>query len=84
MKKFYVMVNPFTHNVIVSQKSKDGVDEAELRATDLMDSWISVTMGEILYDIHFYYDKEFSVFIYSDEEYQISHQVKLTIVHKDV
>ena len=84
MKKFDVIVNPFTHNVIVEHKSKDGSETIELKADGLIDSWSSFTMDGFLYDIHFYYDQEFSVSIYTDEEYQIAHQVKLSIVHKDV
>lgn len=84
MKKFDVIVNPFTHNVIVSHKSKEGSEVVEFKADGLIDSWSSFTMNGFPYDIHFYYDQEFSVSVYTDEEYQVNHHVKLTIVNKDV
>ena len=44
MKKFDVIVNPFTNNVIVEHKSKDGSETIELKADGLIDSWSSFTM----------------------------------------
>jgi hypothetical protein len=87
MAKFNVTVNPFSHTIVVSSKTRTGYQEVELVADSLMDEWSSFEIGSNVYDIHFYYDQEFSVSIYDAEDnaeaYQNSHSVKLIIKLKD-
>ena len=54
MAKFNVTVNPFSHTIVVSSKTRTGYQEVELVADSLMDEWSSFEIGSNVYDIHFY------------------------------
>lgn len=87
MSRFNVTVNPFSNNVVVGSKTKNGYQEIDMSVNSLTDEWSSFEMGGSVYDIHFHYDQEFSVSIYDAEDnieaYQNSHSVKLLISLKD-
>jgi hypothetical protein len=83
MAKFNVIVNPFTGIAYVSSKVGNTQQEIEIVVETLLDEWSSFEFGDKVYDIHFYYDTEFSVSIYDADDIQSSHSVKLNIVLKD-
>jgi hypothetical protein len=85
LPKFYVEANPFTN--IASVRAKI---EGETYAIDveffLPDYWASFAMGKQVFDIHFSYEGEFCVSVYSGEDdglMQGAFPVKLTIKLKD-
>ena len=62
--RFDVEVNPFTREVFVMPTYSDyRISCAEIKFNDL-DDWASFTYQETIYDVHFYYDGEFSLEIY--------------------
>jgi len=61
---FDVEINPFTREVhIVPTYSDYRVSCADIKFNDL-DDWSTFTYQETIYDVHFYYDGEFSLEIY--------------------
>ena len=60
--KFDVVVNPFTRESIITNPH-DGFFAIKLRFKEL-DDWTSFTYRDDIYDVHFYYDEEFSFEIY--------------------
>ena len=60
--RFDVLVNPFTRESIITNPH-DGFFAIKLKFNDL-DDWASFTYQETIYDVHFYYDGEFSLEIY--------------------
>lgn len=83
--KFYVDVNPFTQQVNI--RAKIGKETYEKSVWyELPDCWQTFSMGEDVYDIHFDYDGEFSVEVFSAEDngvLQGAFPTKITIRLKD-
>jgi len=85
LTKFYIDVNPFTHTANIRAKIGKDTYESEVEYT-LPDSWATFSMGEDVFDIHFYYEGEFSVSVYSGEEngtLQGAFPTKVTLRFKD-
>ena len=83
--KFYVDVNPFTQVAIIRAKIGKDTYESEVEYT-LPDMWATFSMGEDVFDIHFYYENEFSVSVYSAEDtgtLQGAFPTKITLRLKD-
>lgn len=77
---FNVVVNPFLKNATISTKI-DGIKyEKDLQYIDI-DEWDSFDFVGNVFDIHFLYDTEFTVSIYTVEnnivDYAKEHKVKL-------
>lgn len=60
--QFNVVVNPFTKESIITNPH-DKYFALKLMFKEL-DDWTSFTYQETIYDVHFYYDGEFSFEIY--------------------
>ena len=83
--KFYIDVNPFTHIAKIRAKIGKDTYESEVGYT-LPDSWSTFSMGEDVFDVHFYYEGEFDVSVYSGEDMgtlQGAFPTKVTLRFKD-
>ena len=71
---FTIAVNPFLRTAEITHK----VETIEMNFQDL-DEWNAFRMDGKDFDIHFYYDEEFSVSIYDQTNTNNWHSVTLTI-----
>lgn len=85
LTKFYVDVNPFTQQVNI--RAKIGKETYEKSVWyELPDCYQTFSMGEDVFDIHFDYDGEFTVEVFSSEDNKVgkgSFPVKVTLRFKD-
>lgn len=63
IKKFKVIVNPFTQSITLSRTLKDCVRQLTFRYTET-DEWIGIEYLDMRLDLHILYDQELSVSIY--------------------
>ena len=63
IRNFKVIVNPFTRQVTITATIK-GKKVTEKYFYDEADEWKGIEMNYVFFDVHVYYDQEFSVSIY--------------------
>jgi hypothetical protein len=80
--KFQVIINPFKHEAIIKTKMGNTKYSKTMYYFN-NDEWNSFDIIGQLFDIHFCYDKKFTVSVYtvkdSQTNYEVNHDIKLTI-----
>jgi hypothetical protein len=85
MMKFNVLINPFTHKVLVCARANKMDCDAVLDWNFETDTWQSFEMNGKQLIIHISYDDELSVGVYDDNDDSISPPYPTTfkLTHKD-
>lgn len=89
MIKFNLLVNPFTHKILVSARVNKTACEEVIHWDGDLDWWSAFRMEDKVFDIHILYEDELEISIYelSNEcdtsDYQNSHPVSIKLISKD-
>ena len=89
MTKFNVVINPFSHKILVSARVNKMSCEEVLQWNGDNDWWHSFEMNGSVFDFNLSYDEELSVTVYPAPEegeqslYNVYFKTTFKVIHKD-